>query len=76
MLIILVVAWHAALHLMHAGYWCGHLAGHRYACTPAAPQHVLIRQVPFRAVGRLIRHGFECTHAGARWWCAPDQIPR
>jgi hypothetical protein len=74
--IILAVFWHTALHLMHSGYWCTHLAGHRFQCTPAAPHHVLIRRVPFREMTRLIRHGFECTRAGAWWWCAPDQIPR
>lgn len=74
--ITLVVAWHAALHLMHAGDWCTHLAGRWYACTAVHPERVLIRRVPFRDVGRLARHGFECTHAAGWWWCTPNQIPR
>lgn len=70
-MIILVVAWHCALHLMHHGYWCSRF-GHSFACTPGGPRGVMIHVVPFREMTRLIRHGFECTAGGhGRWSCAP-----
>jgi len=75
-MIILLVTWHMALHLMQHGWWCTRLHPGRFACTRAAPRGVLIRHVPYRAMYRLIRHGFECIRSGGRWWCAPGQIPR
>jgi hypothetical protein len=77
MLIILLSGWHAALHLMHHGYWCTAAGRGRLACTPGGPRGVLIRVVPFREMTRLIRHGYECTAGGrGRWSCAPNLIRR
>jgi hypothetical protein len=70
--IILLVGWHQALHLMHEGYWSWRLRPGYFAATPLHPVHVIIRQVPYRVMYHMIRHGYECSAAShGRWLCAP-----
>lgn len=74
--VILLVFWHGALHLMHAGDWCAHLAGRSYLCTPASPRRPVVVHVRFREMAHLIRRGFECSRGARAWLCTPNQIPR
>jgi hypothetical protein len=70
--IILVVIWIHAAHLMHAGFWCWHLAGNRWAATITGPRDVLTRVAGRREMHHLIRRGFECSGLRpGRWLCAP-----
>ena len=75
MLIVLLVTWHQALHLMHHGLWCT-AAGHLFACTPFPPPGRLLHLlVPFGEMRHLVRHGWECTASGHRFVCTPRTGP-
>jgi hypothetical protein len=75
--IILVVAWHMALHLMQHGDWCTLLRPGRLACTAVpAPPYIRVLATSLDQLPWLFRHGYECTATIHHWWiCAPNKIP-
>jgi hypothetical protein len=71
--VILVTGWHAALHLMTAGYWSVRHAPGVFHSTPVAPRGPVFG-VSRAGMAYLVRHSYECTHAARTWLCAPNQI--
>jgi hypothetical protein len=73
--VIIISGWHEAVRLMLEGFWSVRRSPGVFLSTPAAPRPgPVVLETGFRGMARLIRHGYECTHAARSWLCTPNQI--